>query len=191
LFAAASVISLLLSVAMVVLWVRSYWRVTAVGVEWTRWLRAGTVWKQIGVGARVDSSFWLLNAESARSKPGDRYSRLAPSGVRFYFYGHFSPAGTTMFIARPRFLGFAYVKITGPFNYHPRQVSGTYIAVPSWACTSLTLIVPLVWARNQYRRHKESRIGRCRRCGYSLTGNTSGICPECGTPTAARRETTT
>jgi hypothetical protein len=26
---------------------------------------------------------------------------------------------------------------------------------------------------------------RCRKCGYSLIGNTSGICPECGTPVGA------
>jgi hypothetical protein len=24
--------------------------------------------------------------------------------------------------------------------------------------------------------------GHCRHCGYCLTGNTSGVCPECGTP---------
>jgi hypothetical protein len=24
--------------------------------------------------------------------------------------------------------------------------------------------------------------GRCTRCGYDLTGNVSGTCPECGTP---------
>lgn len=26
---------------------------------------------------------------------------------------------------------------------------------------------------------------RCRKCSYSLIGNTSGVCPECGTPTSA------
>src|SRR4051794_21950994 len=26
--------------------------------------------------------------------------------------------------------------------------------------------------------------GRCRGCGYDLTGNTSGVCPECGAPVA-------
>ncbi len=26
------------------------------------------------------------------------------------------------------------------------------------------------------------RPGRCRSCGYDLTGNVSGVCPECGTP---------
>ena len=25
--------------------------------------------------------------------------------------------------------------------------------------------------------------GHCQTCGYNLTGNTSGVCPECGTPT--------
>jgi predicted amidophosphoribosyltransferase len=24
--------------------------------------------------------------------------------------------------------------------------------------------------------------GHCQKCGYDLTGNVSGICPECGTP---------
>jgi hypothetical protein len=27
----------------------------------------------------------------------------------------------------------------------------------------------------------------CHRCGYDLTGNTSGTCPECGTPVSSRR----
>jgi hypothetical protein len=27
-------------------------------------------------------------------------------------------------------------------------------------------------------------LGKCWRCDYDLTGNTSGICPECGTPIA-------
>jgi len=28
----------------------------------------------------------------------------------------------------------------------------------------------------------EHTTGHCRKCGYDLTGNVSGICPECGTP---------
>lgn len=31
--------------------------------------------------------------------------------------------------------------------------------------------------------------GRCRVCRYNLRGNTTGICPECGTPTKARYAT--
>ena len=44
----------------------------------------------------------------------------------------------------------------------------------------------LVWgkAAREMRRHRDELRGRrcCARCGYDLTGNTSGVCPECGTP---------
>ena len=33
------------------------------------------------------------------------------------------------------------------------------------------------------RKPKELEVWpRCTNCGYNLTGNVSGICPECGTP---------
>lgn len=31
------------------------------------------------------------------------------------------------------------------------------------------------------RRRRLRRVGKCVRCGYDLTGNVSGVCPECGT----------
>ena len=36
----------------------------------------------------------------------------------------------------------------------------------------------LIWAR-AFQHRAAARI--CRNCGYNLTGNTSGVCPECGT----------
>ena len=35
---------------------------------------------------------------------------------------------------------------------------------------------------HNYVSHYTPPAGRCHRCGYDLTGNASGICPECGTP---------
>jgi len=35
-----------------------------------------------------------------------------------------------------------------------------------------------------FLRKKGIPPGRCPACGYDLTGNVSGICPECGKPTA-------
>jgi len=32
-----------------------------------------------------------------------------------------------------------------------------------------------------WRRDRRIPQGHCQECGYSLTGNTSGVCPECGT----------
>jgi hypothetical protein len=33
-------------------------------------------------------------------------------------------------------------------------------------------------------RRRPCQLGHCRRCGYDLTGNVSGVCPECGSPVA-------
>jgi len=46
---------------------------------------------------------------------------------------------------------------------------------------SLIAVVKLiVWASSKLRHAK----GHCPMCGYDLTGNTSGVCPECGTKIA-------
>jgi hypothetical protein len=40
----------------------------------------------------------------------------------------------------------------------------------------------LAWGARRVRRRRLARGNRCTRCGYDLTGNESGVCPECGTP---------
>lgn len=44
-----------------------------------------------------------------------------------------------------------------------------------------------------YRQHKGKRqdhhYGICSKCGYDLTGNVSGRCPECGAPTNSKGAT--
>ena len=37
------------------------------------------------------------------------------------------------------------------------------------------------FARGPLRRWRRRRMGWCLKCGYDLTGNESGTCPECGT----------
>jgi hypothetical protein len=56
--------------------------------------------------------------------------------------------------------------IRGPFGYHP--------------VVAVVLIVTAFVLRS---RPNGQRIGHCSRCDYDLTGNESGVCPECGTPT--------
>lgn len=47
--------------------------------------------------------------------------------------------------------------------------------------------IPTIWL--WYADHRWRPPGHCRRCGYDLTGNVSGVCPECGasTPNIERR----
>jgi hypothetical protein len=52
-----------------------------------------------------------------------------------------------------------------------------------------TAILPAFWTVRFIRWAKRAREpGRCPKCGYDLTGNTSGVCPECGTMLAPPEE---
>lgn len=61
-----------------------------------------------------------------------------------------------------------------------------YWLIGYWKLLILFLLLParqtFVWRRAKV----QSKVGLCIACGYNLTGNVSGICPECGTaiPTA-------
>ena len=55
----------------------------------------------------------------------------------------------------------------------------------NWAVFAFLSAMLLVPGRMRLaRQHRRTKAGLCTRCGYNLTGNTSGICPECGTPVA-------
>lgn len=54
---------------------------------------------------------------------------------------------------------------------------------PTWLTFSVFAAYPAFVALRRFRRYRASRReGSCRECGYDLTGNESGICPECGKP---------
>jgi hypothetical protein len=67
--------------------------------------------------------------------------------------------------------------------YHWSTVS----ALESMArqAVSLPIVLLIAWAVSRLRMPYVK--GTCRRCGYDLTGNACGICPECGTPVDADR----
>ncbi len=52
---------------------------------------------------------------------------------------------------------------------------------PFWPFILLTTVYPLRACRRVIRKRFRKSRGLCIPCGYNLTGNTSGICPECGT----------
>ncbi|MCE9590737.1 MAG: hypothetical protein K8S99_09460 [Planctomycetes bacterium] len=50
----------------------------------------------------------------------------------------------------------------------------------------VAFLVPLhIIGRRNELRNQFSREPRCRKCSYNLTGNLSGMCPECGEPVRA------
>lgn len=74
--------------------------------------------------------------------------------------------------------------------HHPSDPSPTRVAVvvPCWFFLMLLLIIPgtrlFLSLRARSCRRRRLKAGLCWRCGYSLTGNHSGICPECGAQTS-------
>jgi hypothetical protein len=63
--------------------------------------------------------------------------------------------------------------------YHVREVT-----LPFWVLVSLFALCPLLFVAYRARERSQARrcakAGHCPSCNYNLTGNTSGICPECG-----------
>ena len=57
------------------------------------------------------------------------------------------------------------------------------VGIPLWFPIVLFAAYPTIaFIRGPLRRYRRRRKGLCLKCGYDLTGNVSGICPECGTP---------
>jgi hypothetical protein len=62
----------------------------------------------------------------------------------------------------------------------PSVLAESYF-VPLWPLAVLLLAYPtLAFIRGPLRRWRRRKRGLCIHCGYDLTGNTSGVCPECG-----------
>ncbi|MEE8169607.1 MAG: hypothetical protein V3T70_03585 [Phycisphaerae bacterium] len=58
------------------------------------------------------------------------------------------------------------------------------LVIPMW-CALLPVSALTAWFfRRDRRRFAE---GSCQRCGYDLTGNVYGVCPECGTAAAGAK----
>jgi hypothetical protein len=58
------------------------------------------------------------------------------------------------------------------------------IYVPFWM-PAVLFGASSLYVYRPYRRYKRrKRLGLCLSCGYNLTGNESGVCSECGTPTS-------
>ncbi len=77
---------------------------------------------------------------------------------------------------------FPLLFVTGrfdPFSWRPlveRFWWGGRVTVPLWTgCALFGIAAAAVWRRDR----RWPPPGHCRRCGYDLTGNVSGRCPEC------------
>jgi hypothetical protein len=159
LFNVATVLSLLLSVATLALWVRSM----AHDDQW------GTMNDDIDYvnvrGASVlGCSFSLSSSHGTLAFNTETYG----DGLKWRECGHMSVAG------------FSYIhEKNGSIDYHT-------FGIPHWTVAAM-LFVP--WGWNRFSRHRRREMTTsCPHCGYNLTANTSGVCPECGTPVESGKD---
>jgi len=66
-------------------------------------------------------------------------------------------------------------------------IIGTYVAGHVDPFFPIALVVGGVFATGiavligiPFAVRRRARFGQCQKCGYDLTGNVSGVCPECG-----------
>jgi hypothetical protein len=148
LFSFAAVFSLLLCAATVVIWVRSYWRVTAIFVHLNGKTIATVVKPGIVefAGYRTNTSGWLN-----RFQIFDQEDDVPPGGSEWVNY---------------------------------LLITQAQLRIPFWVLAILEIVLPSWWAVRKLSDSRKMNKSRCRVCRYDLTGNTSGICPECGTKIA-------
>ncbi len=81
------------------------------------------------------------------------------------------------------------IPASGPWVYQPviPSVGGKPLAfIPLWL-PLVIVAIPTIWL---WWRDRRFPTGHCENCGYDLTGNVSGRCPECGNAIKRRDETT-
>jgi hypothetical protein len=117
----------------------------------------GRMWGFCPVGRDiVDYEAWL------------RYLAIAP----LHPGTHALPGGVVKFVFRPA--------PTSPLI--PAMLA---VSVPNWLAVLISaspVAVLLIRFRRTTRAGVRHRANLCSACGYNLTGNVSGVCPECGTP---------
>jgi predicted RNA-binding Zn-ribbon protein involved in translation (DUF1610 family) len=87
-----------------------------------------------------------------------------------------------------RFAGFRFARQTVSPWGRTRTGTAYRLRVPPWAVFLILAAYPTIsFVRERVRRWYRRQRGRCVKCGYDLTGNVSGACPECGTAIVMRR----
>ncbi len=161
-----TILSLVLCLATLALWVRSYWRYDSLAL----------VYGSRRFGAQ--SQFCELSFNTTRVRLNTQ-SRLWRSG--WYYSTGGSDAQDTLRWEAERspapgvrqFAGFGYVTDTSP------AASLFYIWFPHWFFALLFAALPATQLRSILRTRRRNRVGLCQHCGYDLRASPDR-CPECG-----------
>lgn len=114
--------------------------------------------------------YWCVSASD-----GDTMISLHQGSVKVWKAGSAQSYTAGLVVEREDLLGPELVPQMRRF-----RPGGWVAIIPLWVPFLLVVAFTAILRRLDSRRF---RSGHCQRCGYNLTGNVSGTCPECGTPT--------
>lgn len=190
-FNTLTAISLLLWLVSVLLWARSYFASPWAHHELIA--DDGTSYTQRSIGAEVGRGEFLL------SRVANEYSHAwltarrigVPKPRDAFNLGEQRPAkapfriGNTTNSRETSFGGFSFARVddrSPQLTADGRPQSSLRVrqlALPMWSPALIFAVLPAVYILRR-RRRAAATAGRCAQCSYDLTGNVSGICPECG-----------
>jgi hypothetical protein len=182
----ASAVSLVLCVATCAAWVRSYWRWDQVDVarEWfesKRWTDR-PVWVWSGRGG-FNLGWTSVNTVEANVEWGEFPNRVG----KWHFEHHASKEPSWPDLSDEvepghKKFGFAFGFTRGFTHASWRDGYRWEFVAPYIFPVLLLAVLPSLRIFNRLRYRRRQRPGLCVQCSYNLNGNTSGVCPECGTP---------
>jgi hypothetical protein len=198
---AITVLSLLLCVATVVLWVRSYF----VSDRWHLVIkhygsavhREGTEDNLSTCRGAMQYMHGTLNEDwepsyAERKVLATQPSWRPPDPPPDRGHYSISAAAASIFLPHPG-SNLARPGVLGALGFSlwqgicgrgtQTQENGTFLIVPFWFLTCMTAAPGLATAVSARRRRLtlvREKHGLCACCSYNLTGNFSGVCPECG-----------
>jgi hypothetical protein len=189
LFNFVAALSLVLWLAVVALWVRSYWALAM--VERRRGVVDGG--ETVYVSRNVYSSAGAVSVgySEVRCRVADlteaqlaefRSMRGVDPGPDMYWYVAVEPQDLRVGPRRPswRFLGIQLARWAEPSG--AGVIRAFHLVVPHWMIASGFAVLPGLWLVAERRRRRVRRRvaeGLCAACGYDLRA-TPGVCPECG-----------
>jgi hypothetical protein len=172
-----TLLCLLLFLATLVFWPRSYFR-----SDWYHYVVVdprGREWIQYSLNSNKGSLYVsYFNFAFKTDNRFQDYVRLRSAPAGFSYEGYAPRDNHYLTGSVPRRLGFLLES-----EYNTPDASGSYdfprAAVPHWFIALITALLPATRLYRALRRRQQNRAGLCRSCGYDLRA-TPTRCPECG-----------
>ena len=173
-------LSLLLCVAAVGLWVRSYWRYDSVAVVDNTVERQGdhgVLWRSYAASSGRGMLRLMVEDHEIRIRSDEPWPAPRQAWELRRFAGNLAPR---LDLTHGR--GWLGISSGSGFGMGSGGSSHErYLTVPHWAVAfaAAVLAAPLVQRGRTRRVRQRHRAGSCPTCGYDLRA-TPGRCPECG-----------